>query len=76
VRVDAHKLSTVGATLRPPGDSRSSIGIETTERAIRRFDERLGGPNGLAVCCDAGPGGFDLLRLLQRTFRLDYGRRA
>ena len=34
--------------------------IETTERAIRRFIERLGGPEGLAVCYEAGPGGFAL----------------
>ena len=32
--------------------------------AIRRFIERLGGPEGLAVCYEAGPGGFALLRLL------------
>ena len=38
--------------------------IETTVVAVRRFIERLGGPEGLAVCYEAGPGGFDLLRLL------------
>ena len=32
--------------------------------AIRRFIDRLGGPEGLAVCYEAGPGGFDLLRVL------------
>lgn len=37
--------------------------IETTEAAIRRFTERLGGPAGLAVCYEAGPGGFELSRL-------------
>jgi hypothetical protein len=36
--------------------------IETTERAIRRFIDRLGGPEGLAVCYEAGPRGFDLYR--------------
>ena len=40
--------------------------IETTERAIRRFIDRLGGPQGLAVCYEAGPGGFALWRLLRR----------
>lgn len=40
--------------------------IETTERAIRRFVDRLGGPSGLAVCYEAGPGGFALWRLLTR----------
>jgi len=40
--------------------------IETTERAIRRFIGRLGGPAGLAVCYEAGPGGYALWRLLTR----------
>ena len=40
--------------------------IETTEKAIRRFIDRLGGPEGLAVCYEAGPGGFALWRLLTR----------
>ena len=35
-----------------------------TERAIRRFIDRLGGPEGLAVCYEAGPGGYALWRLL------------
>src|SRR3954449_2928848 len=39
---------------------------ETTETAIRRLVARLGGPAGLAVCYEAGPGGYDLLRLLGR----------
>jgi transposase len=38
--------------------------IETTRVALRRFIDRLGSPQGLAVCYEAGPGGFDLLRLL------------
>ena len=38
--------------------------IETTRAAIRRFIDRLGGPEGLAVCYEAGPGGFALWRLL------------
>jgi transposase len=40
------------------------VRIETTEKAIRRFISRLGGPEGLAVCYGAGPGGFALWRLL------------
>ena len=40
--------------------------IETTERAIRRFIDKHGGPDGLAVCYEAGPGGFELCRLLTR----------
>jgi transposase len=38
--------------------------IVTTRAEIRRFVDRLGGPEGLAVCYEAGPGGFDLLRVL------------
>ena len=40
--------------------------IETTEKAIRRFIDKLGGPEGLSVCYEAGPGGFALWRLLTR----------
>ena len=40
--------------------------IETTERAIRRFIDKQGGPEGLSVCYEAGPGGFALWRLLTR----------
>ncbi|HEY2653095.1 MAG TPA: IS110 family transposase [Solirubrobacteraceae bacterium] len=66
VSIDQHKLSIVAATLPPSGGQPELHRIETTERAIRRFIERLGGPEGLAVCYEAGPGGFDLLRLLSR----------
>jgi transposase len=38
--------------------------LENTERAIRRFVERLGGAEGLAVAYEAGPGGYELHRLL------------
>ena len=38
--------------------------IETTQKAIRRLIALLGGPQGLAVCYEAGPGGFALWRLL------------
>lgn len=62
--LDVHKLSIVAATLPPAGGQPEIHRIETTERAIRRFIERLGGPQGLALCYEAGPGGFDLLRLL------------
>jgi transposase len=66
VALDVHKFSIVAATLPPTGGSPEVRRIETTERAIRRFVEGLGGPDGLAVAYEAGPGGFDLLRLLER----------
>lgn len=57
VAIDQHKLSIVAASLPPDGGKPELQRIETTERAIRRFIDRLGGPDGLAVCYEAGPGG-------------------
>lgn len=64
VSLDVHKFSIVAATLPPTGGRPQVQRIETTRVAIRRFIDRLGGPEGLAVCYEAGPGGFDLLRVL------------
>lgn len=64
VSLDVHKFSIVAATLPPVGGKPELSRIETTERAVRRFIDRLGGPEGLAVCYEAGPGGFALWRLL------------
>jgi transposase len=64
VALDVHKFSIVAATLPSSGGSPEVQRIETTEKAIRRFIGRLGGPDGLAIAYEAGPGGFDLLRLL------------
>lgn len=66
IALDVHKLSVVAASLPPAGGQPEVQRIETTERAIRRFIDRRGGPDGLAVCYEAGPGGFELLRLLTR----------
>ena len=64
VSLDVHKLSIVAAILPPVGGQPEVYQIETTRAAIRRFIDRLEGPEGLAVCYEAGPGGFDLLQLL------------
>ena len=64
VAIDQHKFSIVVATLPPDGGMPEVCRIETTERAIRRFIDKLGGPAGLSVCYEAGPGGFALWRLL------------
>ncbi len=64
VSLDVHKFSIVAATLPPDGGKPELSRIETTDRAIRRFIDRLGGPAGLSVCYEAGPGGFALWRLL------------
>lgn len=66
VALDVHKFSIVAAVLPPTGGSPELQRIETTAKAIGRFIDRLGGPEGLAVAYEAGPGGFDLLRLLAR----------
>ena len=66
VSLDVHKFSIVAATLPVDGGKPQVCRIETTERAIRRFIDRLGGPAGLAVCYEAGPGGFALWRLLTK----------
>jgi transposase len=66
VALDVHKFSIVAATLPPVGGAPEVQRIETTEKAIRRLIDRLGGPDGLAVAYEAGPGGFELLRLLSR----------
>jgi transposase len=63
---DVHKLSIVAATLPSCGGKPEVCRIETTEKAIRRLVDRLGGPDGLAVCYEAGPGGYALWRLLTR----------
>lgn len=64
VGLDVHKLSIVAAVLPASGGVPELERIETTERAVRRLVGRLGGPEGLAVCYEAGPTGFDLYRLL------------
>ncbi len=64
VALDVHKFSIVAADLPPTGGRPEVLRIETTEKAIRRFIKSLGGPEGLAVCYEAGPGGFALWRLL------------
>ncbi|MDQ3675275.1 MAG: IS110 family transposase [Actinomycetota bacterium] len=66
VALDVHKHSIVAATLPPAGGTPQVQRIENTERAMRRFVERLDGSDGLAVSYEAGPCGFDLLRLLGR----------
>ena len=66
VSIDQHKLSLVAATLPASGGTPEVVRLENSERAVRRFVEKLGGPDGLAVCYEAGPGGYELQRLLSR----------
>ena len=64
VAIDQHKLSLVAATSPTSGGQPEVMRVENTERAIRRFLQRLGGAQGLAVAYEAGPGGYELHRLL------------
>jgi len=64
VAIDQHKLSLVAARLPSSGGEPEVVRLENTERAIRRFIDRLGGAAGLAVAYEAGPGGYELYRLL------------
>ena len=64
VAIDQHKLSLVAATSPASAGQPEVVRVENTERAIRRVIERLGGPDGLAVAYEAGPGGYELFRLL------------
>ncbi len=64
VAIDQHKLSLVAATLPASGGQAEVVRLENTERAIRRLIDRLGGAEGLAVAYEAGPGGYQLHRLL------------
>jgi transposase len=66
ISFDHHKFSIVAAVLPPDGGKPEVQRIETTEKAIRRFIEKQGGPEGLSVCYEAGPGGFALWRLLTK----------
>jgi transposase len=66
VSLDVHKFSIVAATLPPSGGKPEVSRIETTEKAIRCFIKRLGGPEGLVVCYEAGPGGFALVAPVER----------
>jgi hypothetical protein len=56
VAIDQHKLSLVAASLPASGGEPEVTRLENTERAIRRFIDRLGDPEGLAVSYEAGPG--------------------
>ena len=63
--LDVHKRSIVCAS--QPDDPRTGeLRIEeipNTERAVRGLVKRLGGPDGLVVCYEAGPCGYDPYRL-------------
>jgi transposase len=66
VAFDVHKRSIVAAVLPAVGGEAELHEIPNTERSIRRLVDRLGGPDGLSVCYEAGPCGYAPYRLLSR----------
>ncbi|MET0762308.1 MAG: IS110 family transposase, partial [Thermoleophilaceae bacterium] len=63
---DVHKNSLVAGVLPATGGTPEVTRLDNTERAVRRFVDRLGAPDGLAVAYEAGPCGYELFRLLSR----------
>ena len=63
---DVHKNSLVAGVLPAAGGRPEVTRLENTERAVRRFVDRCGGPGGLTVAYEAGPCGYELYRLLSR----------
>jgi len=64
VALDVHKDSLAAGILSAEGGPPEVVQFENSERAVRRFLRRLGDPEALAVCYEAGPCGYDLYRLL------------
>jgi transposase len=64
--LDVHKRSIVAGALPASGGEVELTEIPNTERAVRRLVDRYGGPDGLAVCYEAGPCGYAPYRLLSR----------
>ena len=64
VALDVHKNTITAAILPSEGGKPELVQLEHSEKAIRRLLRRLGGPQGLAVCYEAGPCGYALYRLL------------
>jgi hypothetical protein len=54
VASDQHKLSLVAAILPASGGAPEVVRLENSDPVVCWFIERLGGPEGLAVCYEAG----------------------
>jgi transposase len=64
VALDVHKNTISAGVLPAEGGQVELAQLENSEKAIRRLVGRLGGPERLAVCYEAGPCGYGLYRLL------------
>jgi transposase len=58
-----HKNAITAGVLPAQGGQVEVVQLENSDKAIRRLMRRLGA-DGLAVCYEAGPCGYDLYRLL------------
>jgi len=59
-----HKNAITAGVLPAESGEVELVQLEHSEKAIRRLIGRFGGPEGLAVCYEAGPCGYELYRLL------------
>jgi transposase len=66
VALDVHKNSITAAIFAEASGEIAVSQFEHSEKAIRRFLNRLGEPGSLAVCYEAGPCGYELYRLCSR----------
>src|SRR6516162_916251 len=70
VGLDVHKDSITAGVLGPGRESPEVERFFHDEVSIRRFVGRLGDRKRLRVCYEAGPTGFELVRLLE-ALRID-----
>lgn len=64
IALDVHKSSITAGILPAQGRELELVQLENSEKAIRRLLKRLGDPQQLAVCYEAGPCGYAPYRLL------------
>ena len=65
VGLDVHKDTISAAILRPGDDVADVEKISHDEPSVRALIQRLGRPDRVRVCYEAGPTGFELARLLK-----------
>ena len=66
IALDVHKNSITAAVFAEASGEIGVTQLEHSEKAIRRLLKRLGKPESLAVCYEAGPCGYELYRLLMK----------
>lgn len=64
VGLDVHKISISAAVIRPGRDTAEVTNLMADDASVRKFFSHQGPPDGLRVCYEAGPTGYDLQRKL------------